>query len=88
MALMDLTSRYAPSQAFFLWTVLTMRPESERLDLYHHYARQLLDVRTLSFIVFLSLTTTTRIRRVAMRTDAFAVQTAWHRRVNVSHEPG
>ena len=65
-----------------------MRPESERLDLYHHYARQLLDVRTLSFIVFLSLTTTTRIHRVAMRTDAFAVQTAWHRRVNVSREPG
>ena len=48
---MALTSRYAPSLALSLWTVLTMRPESERLDLYHHYARQLLDVRTLSFIV-------------------------------------
>ena len=76
MALMDLTSRYAPFTNLSLWVVLTMRPESERLDLYHHYARQLLDVRTLSFIVFLSLTTTTRINRAAMRTDAFAVQTA------------
>ena len=32
-----------------------MRLESERLDLYHHYARKLLDVRPLSSIVLLSL---------------------------------
>jgi hypothetical protein len=68
-----------------------MRPESERLDLYHHYARQLLDVCTLSFMVLLSFQSRpqlSRIHRAATRTDAFAVQTAWPRRVNVSHGPG
>jgi len=58
--------------------VLTVRPESERLYLYYHYAKKVLDVRHLiHYTIFPPEPNTTRVHREVTLTGAFAVQTAW-----------